>query len=208
MERSALVAAIGLGFYGDRRGLRRLIGEVVFLGRLSRFIALGALPFVGEAWIQFRSWRRRMVWIAAGVVAGVVIVNSFREPADVRTRLGFVLSALDNGWMRGPLTFLPAGCLEFAAALGQRNRPWVWLIVTPALFGLSAFWMEPLGRIAEKVMSTISIYIPIANGTASELYFGATIFGTVLFTRALAGSFIASRKRAALHVVAYVEARL
>jgi hypothetical protein len=143
-------------------------------------LALGTLPFIAEAWIQFRTWWRRILWAAAGAIIGMFILNLFPNgPA----------------WNRGPIPFLLPGCMEFIAASSIRNRPWTWLIVTPALFGLSEHWMEPAARMAEKTMAFVATHIPVANGPASELYFGAAIFGTVLFTRALTGSLIASRRR-------------
>jgi hypothetical protein len=166
--------------------------ELYAWGGFTVLVALGSLPFVAEGWIQFRSWWRRLLWIISGIATGILIIGLFPLLYNP------FLAEFANWppWIRGPFIFMLPACFEFLAASNRRNRSWAWLIVTPALFGLSAYWMEPLSRIAEKVISTISTYIPIVNGTASELYFGATIFGTVLFTRALTGSLIASRKRA------------
>jgi hypothetical protein len=168
------------------------IMQLLAWGGFAVLIALGSLPFVGEAWVQFRSWWRRILWVFAGVVTGVFVVEFFPSLENPFSDL-FTNWPL---WIRGPVTFLPSACFEFTAALNNRNRPWTWLIVTPALFGLSAYWMEFVGRVAEKAMVFITTYVSVVSGPASELYVGAAIFGTVLFTRALTGSLIASRKAA------------
>jgi hypothetical protein len=164
------------------------LGQLYDWGGHKVLIALGILPFVAEAWIQFRSWWRHILWITAGVLIALFVVNVFLE---ARKPLGGELPA----WFRGPAIFLLPACIEFTAASSERKRPWIWLIVTPALFGLSEYWMEPLFGVLDRAMNLVVVHVPFSNRGASELYIGAAIFGTVLFTRALTGSLIASRRR-------------
>jgi hypothetical protein len=159
-------------------------------GGFTVLIALGTLPFVAEACIQFRNWFRRILWIIAGGVTSIFIVRFFPSLFNPLSAIFIDWPA----WIRGPVIFLLPACLEFLAALSQRNRPWAWLIVTPALFGLAEYWIGLIARIAENAMSLVTTSIPFANGLGSEFYFGAAIFGTVLFTRALTGSLVASRR--------------
>ena len=153
-------------------------------------VVLCSLPFVAEAWIQFRSWWRRILWITAGIIIGISILNVF--PALFLSIRGY--SPGWPAWIRGPLTFLFPAALEFIASSRQRNRPWVWLFVTPALFGLAGYWMGPALYVAEKTRSFVAAESPFSSGSVSNFYFSAAAFGSILFTRALTGAFIASRK--------------
>jgi hypothetical protein len=161
-------------------------------GGIAILIGLGALPFAGEAWIQFRSWWRRVLWIVSGITIGYLILQVFPGLALDSPVTG--MFAVWPDCVRGPLTFLFPAILEFVAAAGIRRRPWAWLIVTPALFGLAVYWMEPVSRVAEASLSIVRSHLPVTAAITFGFEAGAAIFGTVLFTRSLTGLLIASRK--------------
>jgi hypothetical protein len=159
----------------------------------ASFRPLFALPFVAEAFIQFRSRWRRLLWIFTGILTIILIDNyltlrSPRSPPSYFSDLPV--------WIRGPITFLPSAILEFLTASRARKRPWIWLIVTPLLFGLMFYWMIPAQYLVHEVLVFIEARGVLTGPPMSQLYFATAPFGLILFTRALTGSLIASRKLA------------
>jgi hypothetical protein len=152
-----------------------------------------AVPFVAEAFIQFRSRWRRLLWIFTGILTVVVFDDYFTpRPAGAWPSFFYDLPF----WILGPITFLPSAILEFVTASRARKRPWIWIIVTPPLLGLMGYWMKPISSIAGKVLIFIQAQGAVTGALTHQLYVAAAIYGTVFFTRAFVGSFIASRKLA------------
>src|SRR4030095_9825824 len=165
--------------------------QLIAWGGFAVLIALGSLPFAGEAWIQFRSWWRRLLWLAAGIVTGILVVR-----LEMPWGNSILQAAKWPDWLRAVVPYVIPAFIEFFTASGRRKRPWVWLFVTPSIFGLYRYWMEPVLLIAEGARRLFNANVSIANGPAPDFYDGAAIFGTVLFTLALTGSLVASRKPA------------
>jgi hypothetical protein len=156
-------------------------------------IAPFTLPFVAEAFIQFRSRWRRLLWIFTGILTLVLIYNYFAlRPAGSPPSYFYDLPL----WIRGPITYLPSAILEFVTASRVRKRPWIWLIFTPLLFGLMFYWMIPVASLVHEVLVFIQAQGVVTRAPMSQLYFAAAPFGAILFTRALIGSLIASRNLA------------
>jgi hypothetical protein len=170
------------------------VNELFDWGGLTVLVGLGTLPFIAEAWIQFQSWWRRLLWIASGIIIGLLVL----EPPQSLKLWSSAWIPNFPSWAVAPLYFLLPACLETIAAWGQRKRAWVWLIITPALFGFWGAWMIPILYIAEATVQFIDAHLTVAAGVADQFNLGAAIFGAVLFTRALTGIFIASRKTSAL----------
>jgi hypothetical protein len=148
------------------------------------------LSFVAEAFIQFRAWWRRLVWIFSGILCYPLI---FHFPAFRPFEESLYVHELPV-WIREPVTFLLPAILELTAASGARKHAWIWLLITPALFGLRTYWMPLATSIVDNVSTFIQAQGVVTGGETFQLY--AAFFGTIFFTRALVGSFIASRKLA------------
>jgi hypothetical protein len=95
-------------------------------------------------------------------------------------------------WIRGPIIFLLPAILEFAAASGARKHAWIWVAITPPLFGLMTYWPILVLNYADKIMTLIQPSV-ITGSRISQLYEHAVVLGALFFTRAVAGSLIASR---------------
>jgi len=170
-----------------------LLGPLYDWGGKLAVAAFWAVPFVAEAFIQFKSRWRRLLWILTAILTLVVFDNYFTpRPAGAPQSYFYDLPF----WIRGPITFLPSAILEFVTASRDRKRPWIWIIVTPPLLGLMGYWMKPISSIAGKVLIFIQAQGVVTGVPTHQLYISAAIYGTIFFTRAFVGSFIASRKLA------------
>lgn len=148
---------------------------LVFLPPLV--VILGTLPFIPEALIQFQALWRQLLWIVAGTItASLLLYVTFIIPKSAQSL--------------APLLFLLPASIEFLAARGERRYARAWLVVTPLIFGLSPYWLNPLLRLANRLWNTIVADDIIPTG----LFLGCVVFGSVLFTRAFVGCLIASRK--------------
>lgn len=127
--------------------------------------------YAAEAWIQFKSIGRRSMW----TVSSFVTLWAFLRPGQ-------------SPWV----LFVP-GALEFAIALGERQRPWAWLIATPLIYGTIRWWAGVLSKsvtwVCEQVAPVQGLFFqvdPVIPHFASEI-------ALILTARAFVGSFIAAR---------------
>jgi hypothetical protein len=173
------IPAASLAFF-----VRRFDG---WLG-LAALTGISIIPFTAEALIQFNSWPRRLIWILVGLLNVALILgfygfrNSFDSP---------YLQEVPE-WIRGPIIFLLPAIFEFATASGARKHAWIWVAITPPLFGLMTYWPIQILNLADKVMALIQPSA-ITSSPIAQLYDHAVVLGTLFFTRAVAGSLVASR---------------
>jgi hypothetical protein len=156
---------------------------------LTGLAATCVLPPVAEAFIQFKDWWRRLLWIFAGILSFALIVYFY----SLRPATSSPFAQELPEWIRGPITFLLPAILEFVAASGARKHAWIWVATTPALLGLITYWVPPVVDIANDAFTLLLTHGVVLTSGLPHLYVVATIFGTVLSTRALIGSLIASR---------------
>jgi hypothetical protein len=153
-------------------------GRLLFYGFWTVFAAC-------ESWIQFDSVGRRWLWTVSGVLMGA----SF-----------FYISVFESGarhvsWRNLDLVFLLPAWIEFRAAFGVRKRPWIWIIATPILYGSIYIWVDRVSSAADSVMRSVSGVALFPMTIPSEIPESAAIFAVILISRAVVGSFIASRKQ-------------
>lgn len=145
-------------------------------------LVFGTLPFATEAFIQFRSWWRRLLWTLSGIL-NLTLIFCFHTPPEASVSV----------WIVGPIVFLLPAVLEFGAASRVRKHAWIWLALTPLLFGLLTYWLPLILSATSRIFMLIAPQGTLTVSYASQLYRFAAIFGAIFFTRALAGSLIASR---------------
>src|SRR4030095_6221977 len=131
-------------------------------------------------WIQFDNVRRRWFWTLNGALTGI----------------GFFYIS-DSGpppvyWQS--LVYLLPASIEFGTAFGVRNRPWIWIVATPLLYGTIGIWVDRVNSVAGRVMESVSGAVRFPMNIPPEIYETAVFFGVILIMRAAVGSFIASRK--------------
>jgi hypothetical protein len=144
------------------------------------YISIWTVNGLAEAWIQFSSWKRRLMWTFAGLLTGLCL-----SPFDSDSGLaGFYVTFI---------LFVPA-TLEYAAARAVRKRPWFWFIVTPACYGLWKVWADPGWEFAGESMRWLIALSGIAWPVSSRVPATASMLGILFLTRAGAGSYVASRK--------------
>lgn len=131
-----------------------------------------------EGWIQFRELSKRFLWVFGGLLTGLIIILLKNQLDD--SGLVFVM-------------FSAPALVDFCAALRARMRPWIWLFVTPALYGALPKWTMLLESAKGKVMQFVSTNFLTSVVVPRELVEAAAFFGFILITRAAIGSIIASR---------------
>lgn len=127
-----------------------------------------------EGWIQLDNAVRRIAWPFAGCVTGLVFMLT-------RPSMGFAV-------------FLVPGAIEYLTARNVRRRAWVWLLFTPLLYGTIDSWADEVGTLTKQIVGLVSNAAGVtfmSNRNVAEL---AAVFSVVLLSRAIVGSFIASRK--------------
>jgi hypothetical protein len=135
-------------------------------------MALWTAYYAGEAWVQFEGWRWRLAWTGCGLCVGLALAIV--------------------GWQKEIVCL--AGVVEFAVASKQRRRPWIWLIVTPLIYGTMGWWLPCLLSAVNHVgewWAQAQGQFFVGNTLAP---FWASLSLAILITRAVAGSFLASRK--------------
>lgn len=127
-----------------------------------------------EGWIQFDNALRRIAWSLAGCAMGLVFMLT-------RPSMGFGV-------------FLVPGAIEYLTARNVRRRAWVWLLFTPLLYGTIDSWADEVGALTKQIVRFVSNAAGVtfmSNRNVAEL---AAVFSVILLSRAIVGSFIASRK--------------
>lgn len=143
------------------------------------FVGFWTVTFACEAILQFDRWPRRLLWIVAGMITGVCFGSSFR-----------------HGETPGKifLFYLLAAALQSLAAIGVRRLPWIWIIANLVLFGAFPQWANAVSNAIRQAVGAIRniVYIPFADYAPVAQF--VTVFAIILITRAVVGSFVASRK--------------
>jgi hypothetical protein len=152
---------------------------------LAGLAAIVLLPFTAEAFIQFTTWWRRLLWIFAGILTiALAVYFFFTQPSDVQEM---------SERIRGPVFFLLPSILEFMAASGTRKHAWIWVATTPLLLGFLNDWGLAVLEGIDVVLLFFESHGVVLTRQLPEFYAVAAIFGAIFFTRALIGSLIASR---------------
>lgn len=161
------------------------------------FFALVTLPFVIEGFIQFRTWPARLFWIVSGISIWFFVARyAVWILGDYWARYGGQGSPFPSewpAWISGPVMCLLPATLEFIAARKERDRPWIWLVVTTFVLGLSYLWIPPLGKIVQYTLNSISAKFTVTGIPLHACICGA-IWAAFFFTRVLTGSMIATRR--------------
>jgi hypothetical protein len=167
-----LVVASVLAILGGCLALYRGSGDVYL------FLALWCLFGANEGWVQFNHVARRAAWPIASLLTFAVLNSADSSYADLKVALLYLAPAF----------------LEFLIALRERKRPWIWLIATPTIYGTAPIWIDALTSAAFRIMSFVSGFVSIPSTIRREVTDLVAILGVILITRAIVGSFIASRK--------------
>jgi hypothetical protein len=140
-----------------------------------------------EAWVQFPGKVARLGWVLAGVLAGVCVahIQIFYLEGDVE---GYP-------WRAFAFLLIP-GVVECVTARRSRRRAWVWLVATPLIYGSVHWWAIRLSSgIYEHFFLLVRSALALpASGAWERIPYIASFYGALLLTRAVVGSFIASRK--------------
>jgi hypothetical protein len=137
-----------------------------------------------EGWIQFDSVGRRCFWTLSGALTGMSLLYIFGSNSGPPPVF----------WQS--LVYLLPASIEFGTAFSVRNRPWIWIVATPLLYGSIGIWVDRVYSVAGSVMESMSGAVRFPMTIPSEISETAAFFGVILIMRAAVGSFIASRKKA------------
>ena len=143
----------------------------------SLFIAFWVCFTAVEGWIRFHGVVRRLCWPASGALA-----------------VGFLLAYTSGSRLETIVVFIIPAVLEFLVAREVRERPWIWLIVTPLLYGTIHRWTYLVSNATRKLMAHLSSAFDFPLPIQSNIAALAACFAVILIVRAVTGSFIASRK--------------
>lgn len=150
-------------------------GNEELVGRIIAVVFWGLFA-TGEGWVQFDNVARRVTWL---MVSCLTILLLFQTRPD--------------GPQAALLCLIPA-FFEFVISIGARKRPWVWLVATPTIYGSTDVWAGTMTSATGHVMDFISNAVGLPLTINREVAGAATLFGVILITRAIVGSFLASRK--------------
>jgi hypothetical protein len=143
---------------------------------LPVYLIIWAISSAGEAWIQFRGWGRRALWLSAGLATGLCV------------------SILDRPSPRfGPYLFLIPAYMEVLAARGARQLPWTWLIATPAIYLHWSWWSDAGFDFITRSVNLVLTFFGITPVLTPEIPAVAALLGGIFFVRAAVGPFITTR---------------
>jgi hypothetical protein len=151
---------------------------IVELGPLTALVLLWTVSATGESWIQFDSWRHRILWILAGLLTGCCLYLQVRDPPHPFAP--FVL-------------FVPA-LIECLTARRIRRRAWIWLIATPAIYWLWRAWSNEGYDLGSRIVEVFASTIGFGANVPSRIPGIAAVLGLPLILRAILGAFAAPRK--------------
>lgn len=146
------------------------------------YVCIWAPNALAEAWIQFSGWARRLAWTTAGVLTGLCLAPF---DADSGVACLYVMGLL----------IVPA-LLEFRTAKGVRRKSWVWLLVTPLGYALWKLFSEFGIDLADSIMEWLVKLSGMGLPLSSRIPAFAFVLGILFFSRAMIGSFFASRRDA------------
>lgn len=115
--------------------------------------------------------------------------------AAPRPLLGSGTATTHNITFHLPWSFSSPGLGESIAAIGVRNRPWIWLIATFSFYASLPVIASSVTNSAEVVMASVQrfLWTSIVQGSGAMPVWAA-YFSSILIFRAAVGSFIAFRK--------------